>query len=476
MTRALLPSALAVALAGAAAASCSSGKGTTAAPPSGEDVSCGAGMFISQGMCRALPPIGSGAGAAGNDAADDAGAFDASSLEGGDAGEAGDAPGPDLASASGYLVNPSHSGFVSDSTLTPPLVRLWDALLGGPVSYPVVAGGLVFVTTSAIASTNATLFALDDASGRVVWSADLGPAQYANLAYDQGVVFEVDASMTGAARPRVRAFDAETGRLVWTMPTDAKQTLFDGPPAAYRGILYLYGSGSGATLYAYDEGTGGVLWTHPASGSWGSPAVSDEGVFLSEPCGAALALDRATGATLWQNMGQPCGQSDDGGTAPVVYDGVLYVRDPTFGDSRLSVSTGVSVGRFTADAPPAFGPGLGVYVSSGALFGSDETLGASTWSFAPLGAVTTAPVIDGNDVYVESSMGILFAVDVRSAAVVWSVHVATPIVFREELPAGMAAAHGVLVVPDGSDVVAYVSGPADAAVAADALAAADGTL
>jgi len=62
------------------------------------------------------------------------------------------------------------------------------------ISYPLIAGGIVFVTT---ASTNGnygnTFWALDENTGMTIWSADL-PGTYfcADGAYDSGKVFVVN--------------------------------------------------------------------------------------------------------------------------------------------------------------------------------------------------------------------------------------------------------------------------------------------
>src|SRR4051794_34071461 len=91
-----------------------------------------------------------------------------------------------------YQADPAHSGFV-DEPVAPPLGVRWSHRFGERVSYPIVAGGRVFVTTAASGgSYGTTLHALDAATGAERWSAPLpGTYYWSALAYDAGRVFAV---------------------------------------------------------------------------------------------------------------------------------------------------------------------------------------------------------------------------------------------------------------------------------------------
>src|SRR4051812_49544591 len=58
------------------------------------------------------------------------------------------AAGAQAADSVTYQADPAHSGFV-DEPIAPPLGVRWAHQFGQRVSYPVVAGGRVFVTTAA---------------------------------------------------------------------------------------------------------------------------------------------------------------------------------------------------------------------------------------------------------------------------------------------------------------------------------------
>src|SRR4051794_29133892 len=77
----------------------------------------------------------------------------------------------DLAVA--FQINVAHSGVQADAALAPPLVRRWQASLPGNVSYPLIAQGMVYVTTGVPFTSTTALYALDQSTGRVVWSRPL---------------------------------------------------------------------------------------------------------------------------------------------------------------------------------------------------------------------------------------------------------------------------------------------------------------
>ena len=66
-----------------------------------------------------------------------------------------------------YELNVGHSGALSNDTLTPALVQAWTRNLGGSVSYPLIAGGRVFVTVGNPSSGStpnygSTIYAIDE--------------------------------------------------------------------------------------------------------------------------------------------------------------------------------------------------------------------------------------------------------------------------------------------------------------------------
>ena len=85
--------------------------------------------------------------------------------------------------------------------------------------------------------------------------------------------------------------------------------------------------------------------------------------------------------------------------------------------------------------------------------------GTTVWTFTPDGGVVTSALVIGGTVYVGSSIGTIFALDAATGKRIWSDN--TGAAFTDnvtgEATFGMGAAHGVLVVPAGNDLVAYAS-------------------
>jgi outer membrane protein assembly factor BamB len=424
--------------------------GSTGAASSEPDVTCGPLEYIAGSTCLPLiigaPPGADGSDAsAGLDAAVDAGA--------GDAGMP-DAAAPDPSAATAYLQNPGHTSAAAGSTPRPPLARAWTAALPGPVSYPLIVQGLIVVVTSAIQtaaqSATTTLFALNPDTGATVWQVPLGATSSATLAYDGGRVFVVDAAPTTVDEGHLRAFDAATGTLAWEAFPDNQA--FFAAPVAYRGIVYLNGTGTGGTLYAYDETTGSPLWRQLTDGASGSPAVSDEGVFIAEGCQEVAAFDRTSGGSLWKHPG-----SCDGGesSTPAVVGHSVYVSYPPNGNFILDTATGTVTGTFTADQPPAFDGADGFFVSGGALRVVDLGSGVAAWTATGDGRLSTAPLVVAGHVYVGSSTGALFSFVEGTGAIAWSDETGTGLT-------NLAAGAGLVAVPAGSKLLAYASGEADA--------------
>jgi outer membrane protein assembly factor BamB len=382
-------------------------------------------------------------------AADGGGDLAKTSAEGGGSSEAGQAAPPDPASAPSFLENPAHTGYIDDPSLTPPLAPLWTEGLGGTASYPLIVNGTIYVlVTSSSSSSGATdLVALDATTGTKRWTVDSGGA-FAH-AYDAGRIFTVTAGGLLAS------FDAASGAPGWSA-TLPGQYSFSSAPTAYRGIVYVGGAGEGGTVYATDESNGNLLWTQEvANGDDSAPTVADEGVFVSYACVQAYAFDRASGSPLWHYSGSCEG---GGGATTVLSGGIVYARD-FMGNIALDAATGAVAGAFNADPPPAFDATHGYFLAGGTLRAEVATTRAVLWSFAGDGALASAPLVVGGEVYVGSSQGGLFGLDATTGTLDWSTTVGGALGFSESGgtygAAPFAAAGGLLVVPVGTKIIAY---------------------
>lgn len=367
-------------------------------------------------------------------------------------GEAGSAPAPDPNSAVSFLINPAHTSSVSGSTLRPPLTPLWTTALPGiDASYPLIANGVVYVT-SAAASAAATVLALDAQTGVTLWSSPL-PSSFAAAAYDGGRLFVVDG--TGG----VTAFDAVSGQIEWTQSMAGNNTFsFSTVPTAYRGILYTSAGGDeGGTIFAFDEATGRGIFqmVNPSSDDESPPAVADDGFVVAYACQQTYKEQRLTGVLEW-HYSTSC--SGGGGDIPVLQGDRVYITD-LMGNLVLDGSNGSAVGTFTAGMTPSFDDKSGLFEFDAQLVAVDLASGLIDWTYASMpGDYFLSPaLLAGGYVYTVDWNGSLRAFDEQSGTPVWSV----ASTFAESgiglAPAALAASGDLLVVPEGTKLVAYTS-------------------
>jgi outer membrane protein assembly factor BamB len=346
--------------------------------------------------------------------------------------------------------NAVHDGYDPASPLVPPLTPKWSRDLSGSgvtsISYPLIARGMVFVTTT---TTNqaGTIIALNAHTGATIWSANVGGTYGSGTAaYDSGKVFVVNFDGL------MKAFDAATGNLLWSVNLPG-QYAFTSPPTAVNGIAYTGGAGSGGTVYAVNETTGEVLWTMPVeNGDDSSPAVTQGKVFVSYACPQSYAFDAITGQQLWHH--DSCCEGG-GGATPVVHAGQVYVREdyctPGTSGLVLDATTGATIRGFNSDTPPAFIGNLGVFLQSGTLRGIDLTTWQVLWSFAGDGSLGSAPLIVNHTIYIGSSSGALYGLN-TSGQQIWSTQ--GPIPASDE-QTELGAGDSLLIVPGGSVIAAY---------------------
>jgi outer membrane protein assembly factor BamB len=256
--------------------------------------------------------------------------------------------------------NPALTGVnAGEALLTPYRVRglglRWrdddiDALCGGGgvcgvvVGEPIVAGGVVYIDTYSPNLYYGTLLALNEQSGRLLWSFQIIGNMLASPAVVNGVVYVTDDhqtlyarnAMTGAplwsytgvspyASPTVvngvvyvgsTAVNATTGKLLWS--ASGVPGSFGNTAAVVNGVVY--GVAGNGTLSALNAATGAVLWTYQDFDVklTASPAVAN-GVVYASLHTAVYAINATTGAKLWSY--------DDGArhTSPSVANGVVYI-------------------------------------------------------------------------------------------------------------------------------------------------------
>lgn len=351
-------------------------------------------------------------------------------------------------------ITPGHSGAMTFKSLSFPTSATWTADVGGAASYALIADGKVFVTVAVNGTSQ--LIALDQATGSTVW----GPIQLngsANAAYDGGQVFVVSGVFGTSAL--MQAYDSATGALNWSTLLSG-QYAFSSGPTALNGMVYTGGAGDGGTLYALSEASGAIVWTEEvANGDDSTPAVTNEGVYVSYPC-SSYAFVPATGSSIFSNN---TGCDGGGGATPVVANNVLYSPNSeggTYSGTTFNATTGAVLGSYAADVPPAIGTQMGFFLQSGTLRGLTLSNNTVMWSFTGDGSLVSSPILVNQDVIIGSSLGNVYAINASTGAQDWTVATGAAIPAGAHWGAGMplsglAAGDGLLVVPAGVLVIAY---------------------
>lgn len=358
-----------------------------------------------------------------------------------------------------YQVDARHDGDQARGTLAAAsLVRKWTRSLGttssiqpeaGDVSYPVIAGGRVFVTVENSQTSGSMLYALSAATGAVDWSAGLGGSYgFSGLSYDGRRLFSLnyDGFLT--------AYVAATGHELWATRLPG-QSSFTSPPTAYDGVVYATGAGSGGTAYAVSEADGKVRWGKQVlNGDASSPAVDDTGAYFSFACQQDYRF-RLGGLLVWQYQTSCEG---GGGSTVTLHGSDVYARGASDTPIILSTSTGALTGTFASATTPAFDSTSMYTLQNGRLVASDPSGSPNHWIFGN-GTLVMAPVVNAGVVYAGSSNGTVYGVSAKTGAKVWSGTAGSAILPPNEwgvgVRAGMAVGGGLLVVAAGTRLTAF---------------------
>lgn len=350
--------------------------------------------------------------------------------------------------ASTVALDATHDNLQPNDAIATPLTKHWSASFSGEISYPLVAGGLVFVTAQ---GGQPAVSAFDVEKGIPVWGP-VAVGSAVNAAYDSGRLYLLEMSGT------LSALDAPSGKRLWSVQlTD--QSFFDAPPVAAGGNVYINGSGVGGNTIAVDGATGKVLWSENTfDGSEGGVAVFGASVFEAEACDQISDFDAKSGARVWFHSTSCTG---GGGTTPSIYGTWVWVRD--WATANVIIDTNGNVqGTFAANVAPAFHGSTAFYTNAQTLTAVDITTSVQTWQFLGDGKLSTSAVVAGrgNQVFIASSAGTVFEVAEDTGKQVSSDVAGTqisqaPNVFTSGEGSMLALAQNHLFVPAGTILVVY---------------------
>jgi outer membrane protein assembly factor BamB len=282
----------------------------------------------------------------------------------------------------------------------PPFRQVWRIDTRSVVEFPPsVAYGRVYVS-----SFRGDFYALDAATGRVVWKKrNVGYCSPASPMLAHHVVYQ---SFLRCARQKrgapgfVVAWDADSGRELWRHDTAAVET---SPLLAGR--LLFFGAKDG-TFYALDAGTGKVRWSFHWSASISSSPAYDSGtVFTGTDNGHVLALDAQSGKLRWEAASfSRFGRREYFYATPTVAYGRVYIGNAdgtlyAFGEKSGRLLWAHSAGTYIYTAAAAWDEKIYVGTWDGYFSAFDAGTGDLRWRHEATGGISGGPTVMAGLVY-----------------------------------------------------------------------------
>lgn len=213
--------------------------------------------------------------------------------------------------AAGVAVAPARDGWVRGLDADTGEER-WrfqaDADTAAFVAPPILLGD----GSVAVADIRGRVAALDPATGRPRWRADVGAPVYTAMAVGERLL------VVPTTRSTLAALDAGTGVPRWTRTGDAPRVRF-GVPTVTGGAVFV-----GATdgrFRRLDAATGEETWGYPSDGAVSAaPLVAGGVVYVGTMDERLVALDAASGAERWALETEGRIRS-----MPVLFGGLLVV-------------------------------------------------------------------------------------------------------------------------------------------------------
>ncbi len=304
-------------------------------------------------------------------------------------------------------------GLITSANVTE-LGPAWRFQVGGPVSStPVISGGVAYV-----GSYDGNLYAIDTETGAAVWTYASGAdVMEPNLQVPLGITGSAHIAdgvvYVGDSAANVHAIDASTGDAIWTVRVDEQEAAsIWSSPVVFNGVVYL-----------------------------GVASIAKEAGFR----GSVVALDAATGESIWETF-----------VVPEDVDGAGVFAVPAIDTTRGVLYVGTQNAYTEYEAP------FGYPIS---LLAIDIATGEVVWAFlAPPNDGETSPTedvgfsaspnlftaeIDGTSrdlVGVGQKSGQYYALDRETGALVWSTTI-SPAGFLGGMEGTAAAANGVIAIP-----------------------------
>ena len=213
----------------------------------------------------------------------------------------------------------------------------------------------------------------------------------------------------------------------WSGVAESDGTLFLG---SMKGEVIALNASSGARLWSKvletTKRATGIIGCAPASTTvaiYGTPAVSEDLVYVASYDGKIYAFSISSGALRWVYpreghfdepiVGSPVVALDKvyiGGS-----DGKVYALDAATGDLQWEFQTGDKIWS----TPTIQGETLYIGSFDKKLYALSARDGSKYWEYLTEGSIASTPLIDDNTVYVGSFDRHVYAVDATTGKLIW---------------------------------------------------------
>ena len=299
-----------------------------------------------------------------------------------------------------YGLDPARTRYLPGEDLDPPFTSSkWSF----PIGHLIEHGPIIVKDRLYILDIMGIVYALDKNTGKLIYKKDYGELSAAAPAYSDGILYALNLDPN-----QIVAIRARDGKVLW------RKTI--GSPGSESSPLIvgdklIFGCQCGS-VYALNRKTGATIWeTETAGEVKGAVAYNDGVVFGSNYGGEFFAIDASDGSFKWRTpiIGGAFGRGGGAYSTPAVafgrvyvgaFDGRVYSLDEDTGAVAWTFSTGAEVypGPVVADvrgAPPT------VYIGSadGKAYAINAQSGDLLWQ-RDLGAqITGSGVLVGTTVY-----------------------------------------------------------------------------
>jgi outer membrane protein assembly factor BamB len=239
-----------------------------------------------------------------------------------------------------------------------------------------------------------------------------------------------DTVVAASAGGHVVAFNAKTGKRVWSRHLDAR---LSGGPAVGHGLVVV-GTRDG-TVIALNAQNGKKLWTQYVDAPLlSNPAIGEKIVAVKTIAGDLIGLSPDSGESLWQVSETPPSLSLRFGIQPLIVDGVVYGGFADGSVIAVNAATGKQQWKSQVGQPSGNNPVANLINVGGVMSWASGDLYATTYQ-GRLAALSsfggevlwshdvssyTGATLDTAFVYVSDSSGEVHAYDLASGVPKWT--------------------------------------------------------